>query len=61
MPTYEYKCQKCLLKTDVLHKVSEKPKIICDFCSQEMKKEISCGIGLHFKGSGFYETDYKTP
>ena len=59
MPTYEYKCQKCQIKIDVMHKMDEFPNIICDKCYDKMAKGFGGGSGIHFKGSGFYETDYR--
>lgn len=62
MPTYEYQCsyQPCKYTMDVVHKMSEYPEIICPKClNSVMVKKIGMGSGLHFKGSGFYETDYK--
>jgi len=46
---------------EVRHKVEEKPEIICDLCLEEdvvMERVINASP-VHFKGSGFYETDYK--
>lgn len=59
MPTYDYKCPKCEQITSHLHKMSEMLNISCPDCSRILSKCMSAGIGLHFKGSGFYETDYK--
>jgi len=44
---------------EVEHKMTANPEICCLTCSEPMRKMINGGIGLHFKGSGFYETDYK--
>ena len=59
MPTYDYKCYTCDTKSESFHKMNETCHILCEKCLCEMKKCIGSGIGLHFKGSGFYETDYK--
>jgi putative FmdB family regulatory protein len=60
MPTYDYKCPKCDLVIQIIHKMSETYSPRCVTCEdEEMKKVISGGAGVHFKGSGFYETDYK--
>lgn len=59
MPKYDYKCNDCNFIMEVNHKMTETPEICCLTCSQPMRKMINVGIGLHFKGSGFYETDYK--
>lgn len=59
MPTYDYKCQKCgLLKEDYQSKYHNHEDIICGYCDISMKKQVS-KPSVHFKGSGFYETDYK--
>lgn len=61
MPTYEYECSKCGEVFDVLHGMSEAGPKTClkKGCRGKMKKLISAGSGLIFKGSGFYITDYK--
>lgn len=60
MPTYSYQCQKCETVTDVFHSMSAKPKITCSSCgSRRMKQLMGTGAGIIFKGSGFYQTDYK--
>lgn len=60
MPTYEYKCPTCEHKQQLSHKMSEQPVTICPSCMKsEMIKGPGGGLGIHFKASGFYETDYK--
>lgn len=59
MPTYDYKCPKCEIIQQFFHKMCEEISQLCPHCGVKMTKCISAGIGLHFKGSGFYETDYK--
>lgn len=61
MPTYEYECGKCGEVFDVLHGMSEDGPKTClkKGCRGKLKKLISAGSGLIFKGSGFYITDYK--
>ncbi len=59
MPTYEYECSKCGHKFDVFQKMSDKPDAKCPKCNGKSDRLISSGSGLIFKGSGFYETDYK--
>jgi putative FmdB family regulatory protein len=68
MPTYEYSCEKCGHEFEALQSMSAKPLRTCpeDLCSQKkwgrgrVKKKISAGGGLLFKGSGFYITDYRS-
>ena len=60
MPTYEYKCPDCLESRDVFHKIELMEVILCEKCQKAMKKCFSGGTAVHFKGSGFWETDYKS-
>lgn len=60
MPTYSYECGKCGHVFDVFHAMSATPKIQCETChSARTTKLIGIGSGIIFKGSGFYETDFK--
>jgi putative FmdB family regulatory protein len=61
MPTYEYKCPKCGTRFERVQKISAKPGAPCPKCGTKAERLISGGHGLVFKGSGFYETDYKRP
>lgn len=60
MPTYEYRCDACGSRFEKFQKMSEDPVELCPECGEpEAERLISSGAGLVFKGSGFYETDYK--
>ena len=60
MPTYEYKCKKCGHRFEEIQKMSAKPLVLCPICKTEnLVRIISLGGGMIFKGSGFYQTDYK--
>lgn len=59
MPTYEYECKSCGNVFDVFHSMTAKPRIKCPECGGRTRKRIGAGAGIIFKGSGFYETDYK--
>jgi putative FmdB family regulatory protein len=59
MPIYEYECIKCKYRFEELQKVTDKPLKICPKCGGQLRRLISWGVGLIFKGSGFYVTDYK--
>ena len=63
MPTYEYQCLNCGYQFDRFQKITEYPLKYCPRCEGEVRRIISGGTGIIFKGSGFYETDYrrKTP
>jgi putative FmdB family regulatory protein len=57
MPLYEYQCQACKERMEILQRVSDPPYTHCPKCGGEMKKLIS-SPAIQFKGSGFYKTDY---
>ena len=60
MPTYEYKCERCGFRFEIYHKINETLDLECTKCNScKLKKGVGGGLGIHFKGSGFYETDYK--
>ena len=60
MPTYEYKCKKCKHEFEEIQSMSADPLVLCPVCkTQNLVRIISKGGGMIFKGSGFYQTDYK--
>lgn len=59
MPTYDYKCTSCGHIFEDFHSMKEKPLSECPKCKGQLKRLIGKGSGLIFKGTGFYETDYK--
>ncbi len=61
MPTYDYKCPKCGNQFELFQKITEPAEAPCPKCGTTAKRLISGGHGIVFKGSGFYETDYKRP
>jgi putative FmdB family regulatory protein len=68
MPTYEYICEKCGREFEAFHSISAQPLRVCpkESCLRRpwgrgrVKRKISAGAGLLFKGSGFYITDYRS-
>ena len=58
MPTYGYKCPQGHL-FERFQKMSDPPEATCPECGEHAERQIFGGIGLVFKGSGFYITDYK--
>ena len=59
MPTYNYYCSDCDTHFSYFQKMSEAPITKCENCGGKVKRIITGGTGLIFKGSGFYLTDYK--
>ena len=59
MPTYNYYCSDCDSHFSYFQKMSESPISSCENCGGKVKRLITGGTGLIFKGSGFYLTDYK--
>jgi len=59
MPTYDYECKKCGHEFEAQQKMSDKLLDKCPKCSGSLRRLIGKGSGIIFKGSGFYETDYK--
>lgn len=59
MPTYTYECKKCEHTFDVFHAIHANPRVKCEECGGACKRLLGTGAGIIFKGSGFYETDYK--
>jgi putative FmdB family regulatory protein len=59
MPTYDYKCLDCTITFEEFQKMSDEPLQICPKCEGKLKRLIGAGVAPIFKGSGFYQTDYK--
>ena len=60
MPTYDYVCNACEHAFLAFHAMSDEPLKKCPECGKEsLRRLIGAGAGIIFKGSGFYETDYK--
>lgn len=60
MPTYEYYCPDCDKDLEIFHSMKEDARKECPQCKKtNLTRKISGGSGVIFKGSGFYETDYK--
>ena len=62
MPTYEYECKKCSFQFEEFQSITADPVKTCRKvgCRGRVRRLISSGGGLLFKGSGFYETDYRS-
>lgn len=61
MPTYSYKCTSCDYEFNQFHAMSAEPVSVCpqDGCNGTVERLWGSGSGILFKGTGFYETDYK--
>ena len=60
MPTYEYQCSHCDDRFEEFQSITAEPICKCPKCgSSKVRRLIGCGSGVIFKGSGFYQTDYK--
>jgi len=68
MPTYDYHCEKCGKTFELFQSMKDEPVTVCpQECCQEktwgqgkVKRLLGTGAGIIFKGSGFYETDYRS-
>jgi putative FmdB family regulatory protein len=58
MPLYEYKCKKCGHRFELIQSFSAEDAKECPVCQGEVERLISTPARAHFKGSGFYSTDY---
>ena len=64
MPNYDYECQSCEQVHEVFQSMKDAPLDACPQCgagAPRFYRKIGTGAGIVFKGSGFYETDYKKP
>ncbi|KAA0216253.1 MAG: zinc ribbon domain-containing protein [Leptolyngbya sp. PLA3] len=61
MPTYDYRCGKCGYEFELFQSMSEPPKRKCPKCGRSaLERLIGTGAAVLFKGSGFYQTDYRS-
>ena len=59
MPTYDYECLVCSHTFEKFQSIKARPLRKCPKCGGRVRRLIGAGAGVIFKGSGFYETDYK--
>jgi len=60
MPTYDYVCDACGHEHAAFQSIKADPLKTCPACGEDrLRRRIGAGAGIIFKGSGFYETDYK--
>ncbi|MFQ6036239.1 MAG: FmdB family zinc ribbon protein [Sedimentisphaerales bacterium] len=61
MPTYEYICESCGYEFEQFQTIKARPIRKCPICGKvSLKRLIGLGAGIIFKGSGFYQTDYRS-
>lgn len=61
MPTYDYLCKNCGHKFENFQSITARPLRKCPECSKmKLQRLIGAGAGIIFKGSGFYQTDYRS-
>ena len=61
MPTYEYQCDACQHNFDEFQMMSDKPLRKCPKCGKlKLRRVFGAGAAILFKGSGFYQTDYRS-
>ncbi len=57
MPTYEYRCVSCDHQFERFQRITDEPVKECEICGEPVKR-LLFPVAIHFKGSGFYTTDY---
>ena len=60
MPIYEYQCEECGHKLEKLRKMSDEPFKDCPACEKPTLNKLVSAAAFRLKGSGWYETDFKT-
>ena len=62
MPNYDYECQKCGKRFEVFQSMNDAKLTDCpdESCGGQVKRLLGTGGGIIFKGSGFYQTDYRS-
>lgn len=60
MPFYEYECSNCGFRDEVLQQISDKPLKKCPSCGKSTLKKLVSAPVFRLKGSGWYETDFKS-
>jgi putative FmdB family regulatory protein len=61
MPTYDYECKACHHRWELFQSIKENPVKKCPQCGKrQAQRVIGAGAGIIFKGSGFYQTDYRS-
>ncbi len=59
MPIYEYECNECEHKLEVIQKINEEPLKECPECGDDSLRKLVSAASFRLKGTGWYETDFK--
>ena len=59
MPIYEYQCQSCGHRLELIQKISDPPPRKCPECGRMKLQKVISPVAFRLKGSGWYETDFK--
>jgi len=61
MPTYDYICDACNHEFEAFESIKADPQSVCPTCGEpKLRRKIGGGAAIIFKGSGFYQTDYRS-
>jgi putative FmdB family regulatory protein len=61
MPTYDYVCDGCKHEFEAFESIKADPQTVCPECTEpRLRRKIGAGAAILFKGSGFYQTDYRS-
>jgi putative FmdB family regulatory protein len=61
MPTYDYICDSCDHEFEAYESIMASPQTVCPACQEpKLRRKIGPGAAILFKGSGFYQTDYRS-
>ncbi|MGH8581162.1 MAG: FmdB family zinc ribbon protein [Gammaproteobacteria bacterium] len=60
MPIYEYECDHCGERIEIIQRMGDLPKTECPACHTHSLRKLVSAAGFRLKGTGWYETDFKT-
>ena len=61
MPTYDYICDDCQHEFEAYESIKADSQTVCPTCHEpKLRRKIGAGAAILFKGSGFYQTDYRS-
>jgi len=59
VPIYEYQCDRCNHKLEIIQKISDEPLRFCPECGKQALRKLISSVSFRLKGTGWYETDFK--